>query len=97
MSSSIKNGYLQSETIKEILIYIALLLIIVLTSININGYLSPRKVYPDLSRVNVLGAETQATKNSFWQNFLSKNPDYIPGWIEMGRIDKVTQIDPNYF
>ena len=90
MSSAKRNKHLQLEAIKEILLAAALLLIIVLTSININSYLSPQ-------RVTVLGAETQVTENSFWQDFLSKNPDYIPGWLEMGRIDKVTQIDPNYF
>ena len=90
MSSAKRNKHLKTETVKEIFVYIALLLIIILTSININSYLAARKI-------NVLGAETRVTDNSFWQNFLSKNPDYIPGWIETGRIDKVTQIDPNYF
>jgi len=90
MSSAKKNNQLRFDAVKEILIYICLLFIIVLTSININSYLSARKI-------NVLGAETRVTNNSFWQNFLSKNPDYIPGWMEMGRLDKATQIDPNYF
>lgn len=44
--------------------------------------------------VMVLGVETNS---SFWEDFMTKHPTYIDGWIELGRIDKVRQIDPNYF
>ena len=45
----------------------------------------------------VLGVETQIDlEEKFWQEFLDKNPNYIPGWIEIGRNDKVKEIDPNY-
>lgn len=44
-------------------------------------------------QVKVLGAETN---NSFWEDFMQKHSTYIDGWIELGRIDKVNEIDPNY-
>lgn len=73
----------------HILVITTILFILLLTSINIEHYLAPKKV---------LGAETFVpTKTDvFWQEFLNKNPDYIPGWIEVGRMDKVKEIDPNY-
>jgi hypothetical protein len=72
----------------ELFLYVAALFVLLLASANIESYLSPKKV---------LGAETQINSNeSFWNDFLSKNPDYIPGWIEIGRYDKAREIDPNY-
>lgn len=44
-------------------------------------------------KVNVLGAKTD---NSYWINFVEKNPTYRDAWIELGRLDKVKEIDPNY-
>lgn len=63
-----------------------------LSLININNYLStvaaPEKV---------LGAEINTdVAINFWNDFLTKYPDYIPGWLEIGRIDKAYSIDPNY-
>lgn len=43
--------------------------------------------------VKVLGTKTD---NSFWIDFVAKHPTYRDGWIELGRIDKVKEIDPNY-
>lgn len=77
-----------NKVAREILIIVSALFVLVLTSINIENYLSP---------VKVLGAEIQAdSKEVFWTEFLNKNPEYIPGWIEIGRTDKVIEIDPNY-
>jgi hypothetical protein len=45
----------------------------------------------------VLGVFTTNNTGVFWYQFLQKNPSYIPGWIEIGRIDKVKKLDPNYF
>lgn len=73
--------------------YIATVLALVtllLTAININLYLEPKVK-------TVLAAEAENTDFLFWENFLNKNPNYIPGWIEIGREDKVWSIDPNYF
>lgn len=74
---------------KEIFIYVFLLFILLLTSINISNHLTPKET-------KVLGSETENKEEVFWQGFLNKNPDYIPGWIEIGRTDRVQEIDPNY-
>lgn len=72
----------------EFFLFVALLLILLLTSININNYLSPKKV---------LGSSIEnIQEENFWGNFLIKNPNYIPGWIEIGRLDKAREIDPNF-
>lgn len=73
----------------QVFIFVAIVFILLLTSINIKNFLNPKKV---------LGAETTEPKHEeFWQQFLNENPNYVPGWIEIGRIDKAKEIDPNYF
>lgn len=75
-----------------ILICIAILVILLLASVNIKNFLSPKKVLGTET-----GDETEFSQDrAFWESFLNKNPDYIPGWIEVGRMDKVKEIDPNY-
>ena len=75
----------------ELFVFVAALYILLLSAVNIENYLTPKKV------IKVLGAETQVTSDKkFWEEFLTKNPSYIPGWIEIGRMDKVKEIDPNY-
>lgn len=51
------------------------------------------KSKPIKNKIVVLGAETD---NSFWEDIVKKHPTYRDGWLELGRIDKVKQIDPNY-
>lgn len=63
-------------------------LILILSILNIYNYLSPTK--------EVLGIQTTNMKGVFWYDFLQKHPHYIPGWVEIGRTDKVRDIDPNY-
>lgn len=74
---------------KSVLFYLLIVITLLVSALNINTYLKPNRV---------LGAETQEvdSRDVFWQNFVSKNPNYIPGWIEIGRMDKVREIDPNY-
>jgi len=77
-----------NEAAIEVLIFTSIIFVLLLTFVNIKNYLTPKKV---------LGAETQVDlRQDFWNNFLSQNPNYIPGWIELGRMDKVKEIDPNY-
>jgi len=77
-----------NKAIKELLIFVAALFVLLLSAANIESWQSPKKV---------LGAESQANSNDkFWEEFLEKNPNYIPGWLEIGRVDKVKEIDPNY-
>lgn len=46
----------------------------------------------------VLGAHSEITndKSDFWGDFTSINPNYIPGLIENGDIDKAKEVNPNY-
>lgn len=75
----------------QIYIYLAILFILLLTSINIHNSLLPKKV---------LGVKTQSniaqSNEEFWNDFVSRHPEYIPGWIELGRSDKAKEIDPNF-
>ena len=72
----------------ELFVFVAALFLLLLSAVNIDRYQAPKKV---------LGVETQVnSEDKFWEEFLNKNPDYIPGWIEIGRVDKVKEIDPNY-
>lgn len=70
----------------------AVITILLLTSFNLANYLAPKKV---------LGIETNTEEilkeKDFWNKFLSKNPEYLPGWLEIGRLDKVYEINPNFW
>lgn len=74
-----------------LLSYIAVIAVLLLTSFNLANYLAPKRV---------LGIETDKEEGlkekDFWNNFLSKNPEYLPGWLEIGRLDKVYEINPNF-
>jgi len=89
MPKTANRKNLLNKASKELFIYVVFLFILLLTSINIDTYFRP-------VTTKVLGAETQNDEELFWQDFLNKNPDYIPGWIEAGRMDKANEIDPNY-
>ncbi|HKC04268.1 MAG TPA: hypothetical protein VKC54_00110 [Patescibacteria group bacterium] len=89
MSSTVHKA---QNVFLEICIYIAILMVLLLSSININSFFVPKKV---------LGIRTEVENKSineinFWNNFLLKNPNYAPGWNEIGRNDMVNQIDPNF-
>ena len=72
----------------QILAYVAALFVLLLTAINILNYQTTKKV---------LGVETEEENDVvFWQEYLKENPNYLPGWAEMGREDKIKEIDPNY-
>jgi hypothetical protein len=77
-----------NQAARQLLMFTAIIFVLLLASTNIGSFLTTKKV---------LGIETQINLNEiFWQDFLDKNPNYIPGWIEIGRNDKVKEIDPNY-
>lgn len=44
----------------------------------------------------VLGAQIESQDTVFWQEITKDNPTYIDAWVELGRMDKVFEIDPNY-
>jgi hypothetical protein len=78
---------------KDLFIFVAFLFILYLTAINISSF--------SKQKTKVLGAEIEIGNNDketvFWNDFLVKHPNYVPGWIEIGRMDKAREIDPNYF
>ncbi|WKZ25345.1 MAG: hypothetical protein QY322_03050 [bacterium] len=69
-----------------VLIYINLAILIILFSLfNIQSHRN--------KEVAVLGA----TDNSdYWEEITLKHPTYRDAWVELGRMDKVYEIDPNY-
>lgn len=89
-TKSKKNKKQVKKSSKYLTIYILAIFIVLLSLINIHGYLFPKET-------NVLGIEATNTEGIYWYDFLQKNPNYIPGWLEIGRPDKSRAIDPNYF
>lgn len=60
-------------------------------------------INPKKTSVQVLGAEIETSyndatydDNTFWQEFIIKHPTYRDGWVELERMDKVKEIDPNF-
>lgn len=74
----------------ELIVFVYVALIMLLTSANISYFLTPKKV------LGIKTVDSSAQKQSFWSTFLAKNPDYIPGLIEAGNNDRAKEIDPNY-
>jgi len=83
----------------SLLFYVATITLLLLSALNINQFVFQTEDY--LTPKDVLGAETingdQDEETKFWSEFLTKNPNYIPGWIELGDFERIKQIDPNYF
>jgi hypothetical protein len=82
----------KSETINkaviDILIFTSVVFVLLLTFVNVKNYFTPKKV---------LGAETQVDPTQkFWEDFLTKNPNYLPGLKETGNIEEIKKIDPNW-
>jgi hypothetical protein len=70
----------------QFLLYINIAVIILLLSI-FNLSQKPKR------QIQVLGAETN---NSYWEEMVQKHPTYRDAWVELGRMDKVEEIDPNF-
>ncbi len=68
------------------------LVLMALSSINISTFLNQKRVLG----IATTKTHDQPDETQFWTDLLDKNPNYIPGWIEIGRIDQVKEIDPNY-
>jgi len=84
-----------NEALDQFLIYIVVVFLLLLTSANLQNYLSSKEVLG--VSVDEITQDNQSVQDRmFWHEFLLKNPNYIPGWIELGRMDKVREIDPNY-
>lgn len=90
-----KKSKKPNSNIEQIIIYTAVLIVLLLTAFNLQNYLGDKKVLG----VSVSMAHENIESISdrlFWEDVVEKNPSYIPGWIELGRMDKVREIDPNY-
>ena len=73
----------------QIIKFLFTLFILSLTVININKYLTPTQV---------LGIQIENVEDDshFWEVFLKKNPNYLPGLVEIGEFEKVKKINPNF-
>lgn len=78
-----------NKAAKELFVYVFLIFVLLLTSINISEFLKSKTI-------KVLGTETENKEGSFWKEFLTSHPDYVPGLIESGRQEEANKIDPNY-
>lgn len=86
--SKIKN---YKKEIRFFLSIIVVMLILLLSTFNLQNKIKPAQ---DEAKNKVLGITTDS---SFWTSFVEKHPTYRDGWLELGRIDKVKEIDPNFF
>lgn len=86
-------GLINFNNDAKLLLFMGMAFVLLLLSLlNIKNYFSRQN-----KSYHVLGAETQINPyENFWNNFLNKNPGYIPGWIETGRLDKVYFLNPNF-
>jgi hypothetical protein len=90
---------------KLILVPLAIIALLFLATFNLHSYLT-RNVGTE-----VLSYETSLDEERiFWREFLSENPNYIPGWVEYAKInyqlnnfdeaslavEEIEKIDPNY-
>lgn len=88
-----RSNKAHKAAIIQLCIYTSMLIILILTSANINKYYQGKNV---LGIETVIALEEKSDSKAFWENFLKDHPNYIPGWIELGRWDRVREIDPNY-
>jgi hypothetical protein len=68
------------------LLYINLIILVLILSI-FNLSQKPK------NRIQVLGA---VDDNSYWEEMVKNYPTYRDAWVELGRTDKVYEIDPNF-
>lgn len=86
ISDEIKESY------KYLLAIFSVFFLLGLSAFCFRLYTTKQKVLGTQSEILPEKRENQ----SFWEDFLAKNPDYLPGWLEIGRLDKVKEIDPNF-
>ena len=84
---------------------LAVVAILFLSALNLNLYTKK-----GLSSDKILGINIQREEEiSYWKDLLSENPDYLPGWVELAKLqkekgdlegfeiafDNIRNIDPN--
>lgn len=63
---------------------IAVVAILFLSAVNLNLYTKN-----DPPKSNVLGVNIQRDEEiGYWKDLLSENPDYLPGWVELAKLEK---------
>lgn len=70
----------------QLILFINLTVIILILSI-FNLTIKPK------TKTVILGVSDDKT---YWEELVNKHPTYRDGWVELGRTDKVEEIDPNY-
>ena len=75
---------------REILLGCFVVVTLLLSLVNFISFTKPNEN-------KVLGVNTENQSDLYWEELLTKHDTYIPGWIEIGRLDKAAQIDPNFF
>ena len=100
-----KSKKQSKKEINFLIILLAAVLIILLTLLNLQ-ILSKNKA----EEKDVLGATAESEQKTFWVNLLNNEPEYLPGWVELARLqkengnlngyneslNKALEIDPNY-
>lgn len=71
---------------------VSVVFLMALSAFNVFLFLKPSKILG----LSTFDAQARDTQN-FWDEFLIKHPNYVPGWIEIGEPEKAEEIDPNYF
>ncbi len=90
MSKKRKQNY--SKDLRFLLFINCIVIVIVLSFFNL--YLINQKKQSKQTVNVVLGAEKD---NTYWESLVKQHPTYIDAWVELGREDKVLEIDPNYY
>lgn len=89
-----KKKQKNKKIIRELLLYISVLILLFITFNNLINYNKPKKVLGE-STVS-LDSVSLTKKEEYFKDLLQQNPGYLPAWKELGREDKVKEIDPNY-
>lgn len=83
-----------NKAINELLIYVSMLIILLISLFNVTNFLKSKKVL-GVSTAS-LESVSFTKKEQYLKDILRENPGYLPAWKELGRGDKVKEIDPNY-
>lgn len=69
---------------------IVVLVLLLLSIINIRSLFLPKKV------LGVRSEELGINNRDFWKQYIKSNPKYLPAYLELGEIEKVRKLDPNW-
>lgn len=66
--------------------YLSVVNLLLLSSINLQNYLGPKKVLGSSTELFDDSYELQEEIN-FWKTFVAENPNYIDGWIQLADLE----------